>query len=177
MKLSTPSRAAAVVRPIFLLARRCSPVVAGRSRGQGGAPAASARTNDLDPDEDRRTVWRRWAWSDPVAKSRVWGCQPCRAASPPEGLESRAPLAAATPTTDLTAPVVRTLVRTAGRTGCQAATILRYAISACAHRSRSASRTAAGEEREDLPPYPRADRAPARSSSVRRLRATNDGRA
>jgi Transposase, Mutator family len=33
----------------------------------------------------------------PRAKSRVWGYEPCRAACPVEGLESRAPLAAATP--------------------------------------------------------------------------------
>ena len=34
---------------------------------------------------------------DPRAKCRVWGYEPCRAACPVEGLESRAPLAAATP--------------------------------------------------------------------------------
>ncbi len=39
-----------------------------RSRGQGGAPSW---TNDLDPGEDRRSVGQRWAWFDPVAKSRV----------------------------------------------------------------------------------------------------------
>jgi Transposase IS116/IS110/IS902 family len=33
----------------------------------------------------------------PRAKCRVWGYEPCRAAGPVEGLESRAPLAAATP--------------------------------------------------------------------------------
>jgi hypothetical protein len=33
----------------------------------------------------------------PRAKCRVWGYEPCRAACPIEGLESRAPLAAATP--------------------------------------------------------------------------------
>ena len=34
---------------------------------------------------------------DPRAKRRAWGYEPCRAACPAEGFESRAPLAAATP--------------------------------------------------------------------------------
>jgi DDE domain len=42
-----------------------------RSRSQGGA---LSWTNDLDLGEDRRSVGRRWAWFDPVAKSRVGGC-------------------------------------------------------------------------------------------------------
>src|SRR3954469_19683999 len=82
-----------------------------------GRPRPRARTamilgNDLDPGEDRRSVRRRWTWSDPVAKCRVWGCQPCRAALPREGLESRAPLVAATstPTPDLAAPDLRVAV-------------------------------------------------------------------
>ena len=81
-------------------------------------------TYDLDAGEDRRSVRRRWAWSDPVAKSRVWGCQPCRAASPREGLGSRAPVVAATSTPDLACPLLRAVVRV-GRVGCQAATIVR----------------------------------------------------
>jgi hypothetical protein len=86
----------------------CSP--AAQPEGVGPQPGSrwsarsAARTNDLDPGEDRRSVRWRWAWSDPVAKSRVWGCQPCRAASPREGLESRAPVVAATSTPDLACP-------------------------------------------------------------------------
>src|SRR5215211_3638799 len=57
------------------------------------------------PSSARRRV-RRWpsvsvrlrsGRGRPRAKCRVWGYEPCRAACPVEGLESRAPLAAATP--------------------------------------------------------------------------------
>src|SRR4051794_41949505 len=95
-----------------------------RSRGQGGAPGW---TYDLDPGEDRRSFGRRWAWFDPVAKCRVRGCQPCRAASPLEGLDSRAPLVAATSTPSLAASAVppgveRAALRVAGRRGCHVPT-------------------------------------------------------
>ena len=79
----------------------------------------------LDPGEDRRRFSRRWTWFDPVAKCRVWGCQPCRPALPREGLDSRAPVVAATSTPDLAAIFFRAVVRVAGRVGCQAATIVR----------------------------------------------------
>lgn len=57
------------------------------------------------PSSARRRV-RRWpsvgvrlrsGRGRPRAKCRVWGYEPCRAACPVVGLESRAPLAAATP--------------------------------------------------------------------------------
>jgi hypothetical protein len=101
------------------------PEIAGPEPGSGWSARSAARTYDLDPGEDRRSVRRRWAWSDPVAKSRVWGCQPCRAASPREGLGSRAPVVAATSTPDLAWLFLRAVVRAAGRVGCQAATIVR----------------------------------------------------
>src|SRR3954463_14025796 len=99
--------------PIF-----CSPAarpgVAGPEPGSGWSARSAARTYDLDPGEDRRSVRRRWAWSDPVAKSRVWGCQPqragCGAVSPaaprcPErAYRSRAPVVAATSIPDLARP-------------------------------------------------------------------------
>jgi hypothetical protein len=111
----------------------CSPAAqpdrAGSQPGTGWSARSAARTNDLDPGEDRRSVRRRWAWSDPVAKSRVWGCQPCRAALPGEGLDSRVPLVAATPTPEPTpervALVFCPFVRIVGRVGCQAATMVR----------------------------------------------------
>src|SRR5215218_1211916 len=122
MKSATPPHGAVlVVLGPFLRVLRGRLRSPARSRGQGGAPRW---TNDLDPGEDRRSVRRRWAWSDPVAKSRVWGCQPCRAASPREGLGSRAPVVAATSTPDLACPLVRAVVR-AGRVGCQAAIVTR----------------------------------------------------
>jgi hypothetical protein len=111
--------------------RRLGEVLAGQ--GRIALPAAAPgkhkedraiRTNDLDPGEDRRRFGRRWAWFDPVVKSRVWGCQPCRAALPREGLDSRAPVVAAAPTPDLAAEPVRA-VETMGGRGCQAATIVR----------------------------------------------------
>ena len=149
MKLSTPSLAA-----IHFLARPpLQPEIAGPEPGSGWSARSAARTYDLDPGEDRRSagpepgsawsarsaartydldagedrgsVRRRWAWFDPVAKSRVWGCQPCRAALPREGLGSRAPVVAATSTPDLAAIFFRAVVRVAGRVGCQAATIVR----------------------------------------------------
>ena len=107
----------------------CSPAaqpgVAGPQPGSRWSARSAARTYDLDPGEDRRSVRRRWAWSDPVAKSRVWGCQPCRAASPREGLGSRAPVVAATSTPNLACPLLRAAVVRAGRVGCQAAIIVR----------------------------------------------------
>src|SRR3954469_2038412 len=93
-----------------------------RSRGQGGAPGW---TNDLDPGEDRRRFGRRWTWSDPVAKCRVWGCQLCRAALPREGLDSRAPLVAATSTPGRAPVVLVAAAPGVGRVGCQAATMTR----------------------------------------------------
>src|SRR3954451_4480538 len=108
----------------FLARPPLQPEGAGPEPGSGWSARSAARTNDLDPGEDRRSVRWRWAWSDPVAKCRVWGCQPCRAASPREGLESRAPVVAATSTPDLACPLVRAVVR-AGRVGFQAAIIVR----------------------------------------------------
>ena len=52
---------------------------------------------------------------DPVAKCRVRGCQPCRAALPPEGLTSRAPLVAATSTPNWHGRLGRLLKRPARR--------------------------------------------------------------
>jgi hypothetical protein len=109
---------------IFLLAR-AQPEFAGPQPGSRWSARSAARTYDLDRGEDRRSVRRRWAWFDPVAKSRVWGCQPCRAASPREGLGSRAPVVAATSTPDLPVAFLGAVVRAAGRVGCQAATIVR----------------------------------------------------
>jgi hypothetical protein len=77
----------------------------------------------LDPGEDRRRFSRRWTWFDPVAKCRVWGCQPCRAALPREGLDSRAPLVAATSTPGLRAPARQAVAVAVGRVGCHAATV------------------------------------------------------
>jgi len=106
------------------------PEIAGPEPGSGWSARSAARTNDLDRGEDRRSVRRRWTWSDPVAKCRVWGCQPCRAALPREGPESRAPLVAATSTPDLPAPALRVAavpaaVLPVGRVGCQAAIVTR----------------------------------------------------
>jgi hypothetical protein len=42
-------------------------VAPARSRGQGGAPAAAARTNDLDAGED----WRRLDVDPPAGGARV----------------------------------------------------------------------------------------------------------
>ena len=125
MKSSTPSLVAGCGGTHFPARPPLQPEVAGPQPGSRWSARSAARTYDLDPGEDRRSVRRRWAWSDPVAKSRVWGCQPCRAASPREGLGSRAPVVAATSTPDLTAPFLRAAVRAAGRVGCQAATIVR----------------------------------------------------
>ena len=77
----------------------------------------------LDPGEDRRRFSRRWTWFDPVAKCRVRGCQPCRAALPREGLDSRAPLVAATSTPERAALDLAAEARGVGRVGCQAATV------------------------------------------------------
>jgi hypothetical protein len=113
-----------VVGAVFVRSPRQSKI-AGPEPGSRWSARSAARTNDLDRGEDRRSVRRRWTWSDPVAKCRVWGCQPCRAASPREGLESRAPVVAATSTPDLSAPFLRAAVRAAGRVGCHEATIVR----------------------------------------------------
>ena len=67
---------------VLFLSSAAQPEIAGPEPGSGWSARSAARTYDLDRGEDRRSVRRRWAWSDPVAKSRVWGCQPCRAASP-----------------------------------------------------------------------------------------------
>ena len=129
MKSSTPSLAARLLPGIHFLARPPrQPEIAGPEPGSRWSARSAARTNDLDPGEDRRSVRRRWTWSDPVAKCRVWGCQPCRAALPREGLESRAPVVAATSTPDLPAPALRVAaaaVLPVGRVGCQAATVTR----------------------------------------------------
>jgi transposase-like protein len=109
----------------FFCSPAAQPEVAGPQPGSRWSARSAARTYDLDRGEDRRSVRRRWAWFDPVAKSRVWGCQPCRAALPREGLGSRAPVVAATSTPDLSAPFLRAAVRAAGRVGCHEATIVR----------------------------------------------------
>ena len=126
MKSSTPSLVAGLWCGCHFSARPPrQPEVAGPQPGSRWSARSAARTYDLDRGEDRRSVRRRWAWSDPVAKSRVWGCQPCRAALPREGLESRAPVVAATSTPDLPRPSCAPSVRAAGRVGCQAATMVR----------------------------------------------------
>src|SRR4051794_4446490 len=126
----------------FSCSAAAQPGVAGPRPGSGWSARSAARTYDLDRGEDRGSVRRRWAWSDPVAKSRVWGCQPCRAALPREGLGSRAPVVAATSTPDLLAPALRVAAvpgfLPVGRVGCQVAIVTRYAVSAWAARSRSA---------------------------------------
>jgi hypothetical protein len=65
----------------------------------------------------------------PSRSAGCGGCQPCRAALPREGLESRAPLVAATSTPDLPAPALRVAAVPAGlpvgRVGCQAAIVTR----------------------------------------------------
>jgi transposase-like protein len=96
-----------------------------RSRGQGGAPAAQRGRTTLTPARTGVAFGGGGRGPTPVAKSRVWGCQPCRAASPREGLGSRAPVVAATSTPDLTCPLLRAATVRAGRVGCQAATIVR----------------------------------------------------
>ena len=118
-----------VVGAVFVRSPRQSKIV-GPEPGSRWSARSAARTNDLDRGEDRRSVRRRWTWSDPVAKCRVWGCQPCRAALPGEGLESRAPVVAATSTPDLPAPALWVAAEPAavlpvGRVGCQAAIVTR----------------------------------------------------
>jgi hypothetical protein len=51
-----------------------SPGGSGLRRRSGAGGGAPGWTNGLDAGEDRRSVGRRWAWFDPVAKSRVRGC-------------------------------------------------------------------------------------------------------
>src|SRR3954468_10451695 len=114
----------------FLARPALQPEIAGPEPGSGWSARSAARTNDLDPGEDRRSVRRRWTWSDPVAKCRVWGCQPCRAALPREGLESRAPGWAPTSPPDRRVPSVRVAavpvaVLPVVRVGCQAAILTR----------------------------------------------------
>jgi hypothetical protein len=103
------------------------PDPSARSRGQGGAPAAGSRpvaggvrTHGLDAGEDRGGVVGRVGVVDPVAKSRIRGCQPCRAALPFEGPGSRAPVAVAAPT-----PIRPVGRMRAGLAGCQPATMVR----------------------------------------------------
>src|ERR671917_1170961 len=81
----------------------------GRSAPVGSFSVGSPDTGPISGSVDRRRprdavnaglvvgARLRSGRGRPRAKSRVWGYEPCRAACPVEGLESRAPLAAATP--------------------------------------------------------------------------------
>src|SRR4051812_8315290 len=52
----------------FLARPALQPEGAGPEPGSGWSARSAARTNDLDPGEDRRSVRWRWTWSDPRRK-------------------------------------------------------------------------------------------------------------